>query len=284
MKLKDIYIRDPFILVEGGKYYMYGSTDPQTWKGKADGFKAYVSDDLENFEEHVVFENTDDFWGEEQFWAPEVHKYEGKYYLFAAFSKGDGVRRCQLLRADNPLGPFVPYGGLLFPNETSNLDATFFSENGKRYTVYCREWTDIKDGEMRLAELDENLRVKGEIKTLFKASDAPWTAEVEEGCFVTDGPFIRKNSRGEYVMLWSSHGKEGYAMGMAIAKSLDGEWKHIEKPLVSDNGGHGMIFEKDGRLFVTYHMPNEPHMSERAHIEEIEEADGIFRLKRGSKK
>jgi GH43 family beta-xylosidase len=279
MKLKDIYIRDPFMLIDGGKYYMYGSTDPQTWKGKADGFKVYISEDMENFEEKVVFENTDDFWAVEQFWAPEVHKYNGKYYLFAAFSKGDDVRRCQILVSDVPEGPFKPHGGLLFPNETSNLDATFFEEDGKRYTVYCREWTDIKVGEMCLAELDENLCVKGEIKTLFKANDAPWVVEVEPECYVTDGPFIRKNSKGQYVMLWSSHGKDGYAMGMAVADKIDGEWTQIETPIVTQNGGHGMIFEMDGKLYITYHQPNDPHMSERAHFAEIEEVDGLFRLK-----
>ena len=279
MKLKDIYIRDPFVLCDGGKYYLYGSTDPQTWSGKADGFKVYISDDLEEFEEKVIFENSDDFWAVEQFWAPEVHKYKGKYYLFAAFSKGDNVRRCQILESDCPTGPFVPKDGLLFPNETSNLDATFFVDDGKCYTVFCREWTDIKDGEMCLAQLDEDLRVVGEIKTLFKASDAPWTVAHQPECYVTDGPFIRKNSLGEYVMLWSSMGREGYAMGMAVADKLDGQWRHIDKPLISSNGGHGMIFEKDGKLFASYHMPNEPHMSERAYFVEIEERDGIFCIK-----
>lgn len=279
MKLKDIYIRDPFVLCDGEKYYLYGTTDLQTWQGKADGFKVYVSDDLENFEEKVIFENSEDFWADEQFWAPEVHKYNGKYYMFAAFSKGDNVRRCQILASDSPLGPFIPFDNLLFPNETSNLDATFYSENGKNYTVFCREWTDIKVGEICLAELDENLRLKGEIKTLFKANEAPWVVEVEPECYVTDGPFIRKNSRGQYVMLWSSYGKEGYAMGMAIADKLDGVWRQIEKPLISSNGGHGMIFEKDGKLFASYHMPNEPHTFERAHFVEIEEHDGIFRVK-----
>lgn len=281
MKLKDIYIRDPFMMIEGDTYYLYGSTDPQTWKGKADGFKVYISKDLENFEEKVIFENSDDFWAYEQFWAPEVHKYNGKYYLFAAFSKGDNVRRCQILSSDSPVGPFVPFDNLLFPNETSNLDATFFKDDdGKLYTVYCREWTDIKDGEMCLAELDENLAVKGEIKTLFKASDAPWVVEVEPECYVTDGPFIRRKKDGGYIMLWSSHGVEGYAMGMAVADKLDGKWIHIEKPLITKNGGHGMVFEMDGKLYITYHMPNEPHMMERAYFAEIEEVDGIYRLKK----
>ena len=279
MKLQDIYIRDPFVLVDEGKYYLYGSTDPQVWKGKANGFKVYISEDLENFEEKVIFENSDNFWADEQFWAPEVHKYKGRYYLFAAFSKGDDIRRCQVLESMKPTGPFLPKDELLFPNETSNLDATFYVDGEKLYTVFCREWTQIKNGEMCLAELDENMKVVGEIKTLFKASDAPWVVEVMHGCYVTDGPYIRKNSRGEYVMLWSSLGKDGYAMGMSVARHLEGPWRHIDKPLISSNGGHGMIFEKDGKLFATYHMPNDPHMSERAHFVEIIESNGIFMLK-----
>lgn len=269
------------MLIDGGKYYLFGSTDPQTWKGKADGFKAYVSDDLIDFEERVIFENSEDFWADEQFWAPEVHKYNGKYYLFAAFSVDGSKRECQILVADNPLGPYRPHGDKMFPDDSSNLDATFFiDDDGKRYTVYCREWTDIKDGEMVLAELDETLKVVGEKKVLFKASEAPWTIDYEgEGCYVTDGPFVRKTKNGKYLMLWSSHGKDGYAMGMATADRIDGKWTQIEKPLISSNGGHGMVFEDKGKLFITYHMPNNPHMQERPYIAEIEEVDGLYRLK-----
>ena len=282
MKLQDIYIRDPFVLIDDGKYYLFGSTDKQCWKGVASGFKAYVSTDLENFEEHVIFENTPSFWANEQFWAPEVHKYNGRYYLFAAFSVDSTKRECQILSADNPLGPYTPYGDKLFPNETSNLDATFFvDDDGKRYTIYCREWTDIKDGEMILCELDENLRVIGDKKVLFKASQASWTIEKEgKGCYVTDGPFIRKTKKGNYLMLWSSHGKDGYAMGMATADKVTGPWTQIDQPLISTNGGHGMVFEDKGKLFITYHMPNDPHLLERAYFEEIEEVDGLYKLKR----
>ena len=68
-------------------------------------------------------------------------------------------------------------------------------------------------------------------------------------------------------------------MGQAIADRIDGEWRQIETPIVSSNGGHGMFFEKDGKLFMSYHMPNDPHMLERAYFVEIEEVDGLFRIK-----
>ena len=45
MQTIDINIRDPFVLCENGKYWLYGTRGPTCW-GKADGFDVYVSDDL----------------------------------------------------------------------------------------------------------------------------------------------------------------------------------------------------------------------------------------------
>ena len=33
-----------------------------------------------------------DFWGQQDFWAPDVYEYEGRYYLFTTFSNA-GVKR-----------------------------------------------------------------------------------------------------------------------------------------------------------------------------------------------
>lgn len=268
LKLKNIYIRDPFILKEGEKYYLYGTTDPQAWQGSADGFKVYVSDDLKHFKEKVVFENDGAFWADENYWAPEVHKYRGKYYMFASFFKKGNRRRSHILVCDKPDGRFVPLDEPLTPSDWDCLDATFFEDGGKLYTVFCHEWLQVKDGEICLAELDENFKIKGDIKVLFRASEAKWTRPIGEksDCYVTDGPFIRRLKSGKLLMLWSSFSESGYAMGMAIADHIEGKWRHIEEPLIKCDGGHGMIFEDDGRLFVTYHKPNEPHMLERAYF------------------
>src|SRR5690625_72548 len=87
MKKDDILIRDPYVLIHEGKYYMYGTRSLTTWKKPDDlndlGFDVYVSDDLENWSEPIeVFRRPDDFWSNQNFWAPEVHKYQGKFYMF----------------------------------------------------------------------------------------------------------------------------------------------------------------------------------------------------------
>jgi len=113
MKRNEIHIRDPFILPWEGKYYMYGSRvgdnyGEHTW-GDQFGFDVYVSDDLEDWSEPKrIFDRNPDFWGTKDFWAPEVHYYKGKFYLFASFKAEDRCRGTHILVSDTPDGRFVP--------------------------------------------------------------------------------------------------------------------------------------------------------------------------------
>ena len=82
MKRTDINVRDPFVLVEDDTYYMFGTT----MSLKKQKFLVWKSKDLEEFEEPIIaFDPPEGFWSDRDFWAPEVHKYKGKYYMFASF-------------------------------------------------------------------------------------------------------------------------------------------------------------------------------------------------------
>lgn len=70
MKLNEINIRDPFVLPVDGKYYMYGTRGSKNF-GEASGFDVFVSEDLENWSEpHEVFAASEEFWADQNFWAP----------------------------------------------------------------------------------------------------------------------------------------------------------------------------------------------------------------------
>ena len=85
MLRSDINIRDPFVLVHGGQYYLYGTRGATCW-GKADGFDVYTGRDLENWDgPRVCFENDGTFWADRNYWAPEVHAWDGAFYMFASF-------------------------------------------------------------------------------------------------------------------------------------------------------------------------------------------------------
>lgn len=106
LKTADINLRDPFILPDNGKYYLYGSGVSRVF-GKSDCFSVYLSEDLENWSEpKTVFEKHSGFWGTKQFWAPEVHKYNGKYYMFATFKSGTACRGTQILIFDATQIPY----------------------------------------------------------------------------------------------------------------------------------------------------------------------------------
>ncbi len=281
MKVQDINIRDPYIYVEDGVAYMVGTTHESSWGGKVKGFCGYRSTDLVNFDgPFVLFEANDRFWADKDYWAAELHKYKNKYYLFASFKSDKKRRASHVLVCDEPFGTYTPVSSPLTPDEWECLDATLYVEDGVPYTIFCHEWLQCTDGEMILAELNENFDgIKGEMKMLFKASGAPWTSKFEGENYITDGPFIKKLKNGNLIMLWSSFCKSGYALSLAVSKNgIQGPWEHIEKPLFAENGGHGMIFDFNGTSYVALHCPNNPDGEERAHFFPIRETGNCIEL------
>ena len=307
MKMKDIHLRDPYILTDDGKYYMYGTRmNAERFKELGYGFDVYESDDLENWEESVAFAPPAGFWGDLDFWAPEVHKYKGKYYMFASFYRKDKSinRGTQILVSDSPKGPFVPHSdGAVTPSDWMCLDGTLYvDKNDKPYMVFCHEWVQIRDGEMCIMPLTDDLRAAaGEPKTIFKASEPSWsngykadwlldavsipaensTAKITETkCYVTDGPFLYRTKGGRLLMTWSSFSGGAYCVGLAYSDNgeIDGNWIHDDRMLFEADGGHGMIFETDGKLYFTYHQPNNAPL-ERPHFVEIEEKDDTLFVK-----
>ena len=88
-RLHEIHIRDPYILPDqqSGYYYMYKSASVASADKLLGGVEAYKSRDLINWEGPVqVFTVPEDNWITGAVWAPEVHAYNGKYYLFATLN------------------------------------------------------------------------------------------------------------------------------------------------------------------------------------------------------
>ena len=84
---------------------------------------------LENWEgPFEVFHRPEGFWADKNYWAPEVHFYEGTFYMFATFNSEAIERKgTMILKADNPLGPFVLHSeGKITPDEWNCLDGTLY--------------------------------------------------------------------------------------------------------------------------------------------------------------
>lgn len=286
MKLQDIHIRDPFILLEGGRYYLYGSRGNEAW-GKATGLDVYESDDLVSWSgPSVVFTPPEGFWADMHFWAPEVHQYHGKFYMFVSFKSETACRGTQILVADTPKGPFTLHSdGPVTPRDWECLDGTLYIDrDGKPYMVFCHEWLQVKDGEMCAVRLSDDLKqAVGEPFLLFRASEPDWALK-DKTEFVTDGPWMYRTASGKLLMLWSSSAANGYVEAIAYSDNGDvtGRWQHQKQLLFDQDGGHGMIFtSKEGKLFFILHNPNNSPM-ERPVILPLEERDGTLAVIRGN--
>lgn len=274
MKNNEINIRDPFVICENGKYYMYG-TRARNFGRKTAGFDVYISTDLENWSDPIECFNSEKFaMNHEVNWAPEVHKYNGAYYMFATFTrKSNNLRGTFILKADSPLGPFTPHSkGVVTPEEWECLDGTLYlNRDGKPYIVFCHEHTQIIDGTICYAPLSDDLtELIGEATTLFKASSPYWAdkSKDEKEHRITDGPFMYRTKTGELLMLWSTFIKNKYAE--CVVRFTDGElgmnFEHLP-PILDNDGGHGMIFKSEDKLYLTFHSPNNKNYERPCFIE-----------------
>ena len=281
MKLSDINIRDPFVLLHENKYYMYGTRGSEAWTDKSTGLDAYVSDDLENWTEiKDIFLPPENFWADRNFWAPEVHFYKGNFYMFVSFYSETKMRGTQILTSQKPEGPFIPHSdGPVTPDNWMCLDGTLIVDNGKPYIVFCHEWVQVKDGEVWALELTPDLKKPvGEPIYLFKASEPCWVDKTRE-TFVTDGPFGYRTKNGKLMLIWSSFYNGEYCQAMICSDNghIDGKWIHDTRLLFERNGGHGMIFRtKENELKLVLHSPNENPLERPVMFDLKEENDTLY--------
>lgn len=321
LSLPDIRMHDPWILADQSSqtYFLYEGSGAQASSDHRSGVITYKSKDLKNWSgPYLVFEVPENSWADTAagVWAPEVHFYQGKYFLFATLNnykadlpvsaqsgemksdthidvtyrdaKGLHPRGTQVFVSDSPLGPFTPISDKpIPPADYMTLDGTFYIENGVPYMVYAHEWIQLIDGNMEAIQMAPDLsHAVGDPFYLFKASDAPWLGDRHSTVntplnYVTDGPELFRTHTGKLLMLWSSYDKGSYVEALAHSATgkLEGPWKQ-DGILVGDDSGHGMIFRTfDGRLMLVLHHPFNPRVS-RAKLYEIEDTGDTIRIRK----
>ena len=133
---------DPFVLAASdGKYYMYGTS-------LADGFEAYVSDDMSVWEPlgKVYQGGGESQWNVDCFWAPEVYERDGKYYMFYSSNAKDNPGndgenfKIGVAVSDSPAGPFSDlYDRPVFnPPYPVIDDNVLFEDDGRCYLYFSR--------------------------------------------------------------------------------------------------------------------------------------------------
>lgn len=288
MKREEINIRDPYVLVHDGKYYLYGTRSATAWT-KADGFDCYVSSDLREFEGPIeIFHRPEGFFSDQNYWAPECYAYNGAYYFVTTLGAEDRTLGIYVLKSGSPTGPFEFYADRLTPEEWNCIDGTLYFEGNRPYLIFSRSQQGAEEGDFCLMELSADLKhAVSEPFTLFKAKDAPWAkpfpfSKEEFGIdvmYFSDGPNLLKLEDGRLYMILSSWSVNGYAVGVAVSEQgVKGPWALQDEPLYPENGGHGMFFKDvNGRLLFTLHYPNDKYM-ERPTFWTVKLENGMLKL------
>lgn len=274
LKRNDIRIRDPFILRDGPDYYLYGTTTDAMSESRLSVFR---SRDLEEFSDpKIVFTPDADSWALRELWAPEVHRYGGRFYLFVSILGKSGRRGVQIAVSDAPDGVFTPIAGHpATPSENSCIDGTLYTENGMPYIVYSLDWPfnylekeGVYSGEIWAMALTADLREPvGRPFRLFRSMDAPCSAGKPNVCqwqgkravrYGSDAPFLHRLQNGKLLLLWSPYPVDTYVVCSAVSDSgsILGAFRHRETPVFDGNGGHPMLFtDSDGGLRMALHLP-----------------------------
>ena len=293
LKTADIRIRDPYIVVYEDAYYMFGTVGEERFERS---LYVYRSTDLSDWEEpKVIYTLPEDGWAEGELWAPEVHLYHGRYYLFISIMGKHGKRGTQILVCDVPDGTYVPLADHpQTPMEFSCIDGTLYVEDGVPYMVYSKDWAgdfpnrDVYVGEIWAVRLTDDLAdMAGEPFCLFTSDSAPYSSTTHAfrdktvTRYGSDAPFVMRLTDGTLYMTWSPIPDNNYIVSAAVSDNgtIHGNWKHLDEPLFDQNGGHAMFFtDLQGQRKMCIHHP-EKWMAERALFVDVEEEQGCLRLK-----
>lgn len=274
---------DPFVLKnDDGRYYMYG-----TGGGAKKGFACYSSSDLKDWksEGQVYHADNKNGWGIHSFWAPEVYKQNGKYYMFYSAQWKENPNnelenfKIGVAVADKPTGPFIDlYDRPIFDPGYPIIDANVLFENGKVYLYYSRccykhsvesevaAWARKKGW---YKEVEESWVYGVEMKSDFsgvigkpvlllrppvKMDVNEWESRSVTSREVnrrwTEGSFIFRH-KDTYYMMYSANNFDGqnYAIGYAVSKNPLGPFKKAaSNPILQKNG----LVTGTGHNSVTY--------------------------------
>ncbi|MCR4921297.1 MAG: glycoside hydrolase family 43 protein [Bacteroidaceae bacterium] len=245
-------LADPYILLDEGKYYAYGTHD-------SDGIRCYSSDDLHSWKYEGQALNkvntTESVW----FWAPEVYHIGDRYIMYYSANE-----HLYAATADSPKGPFHQVGtyqmNALLGSEYCIDSSVFFDDDGKAWLFFVR----FNDGnciwQCQLAD-DYITPLPGTLRKCFAASQ-PWERKMGR---INEGPNVIKHGRYYYLTFsGNDYHSPDYAVGYATTTNIaTGSWeKYAANPILCrrdelvGTGHHSLFTDKEGILRIVFHAHN----------------------------
>jgi xylan 1,4-beta-xylosidase len=244
-----VKLADPTIFTDNGTYYLYGTGSP-------DGFPVYTSADLTNWQlQKQNALSKGDSYGTKGFWAPQLFKHQGKYYM--VYTADEHIA---IATGNSPLGLFTQSHLKSITMEGKQIDPFIFEDtDGKLYLYFVR----LQNGNrVFVARLKDDLSDVDETTvTECIHAEQGWENTVNAAWPVSEGPTVIKKG-SLYYLFYSANDFRNidYAVGYATSHSPTGPWKkYTGNPILSrkntmQNGsGHGDILVAGDKLYYVFH-------------------------------
>ena len=272
-----IPLADPYILLEDGTYYAYGTND-------ADGIRCYSSTDLKYWRYRGLALNKANTTETRWFWAPEVYHVGNRYIMY--YSANEHLYAATSLK---PTGPFRQYGSYqmdaLLGDEKCIDSHVFFDDDGTAYLFFVRFTDGNCIWQVQLAD-DYITPVEGTPKKCLSATES-W--ELKRGK-VTEGPNVYKNA-SRYFLTYSANDyqSQDYAVGYALSTNIaQARWTKMSSysPFLHrwnglyGTGHHSLFTDKEGKLRIVFHAhKSESEIHPRAmYIATVKCSSNIMRM------
>ncbi len=270
-------VRDPCIVHEGDTYYLVFTMWPFANReekrmslpdnGSSPGIALYASPDMKNWRfEHWLVKSSElpePCPYKHRYWAPEIHKIGGKFYLI--FTADNWLRK-----EYNPAGTwgsagyaFVgvadrisgPYNHITYIKGAACDTSLFGDADGKTYAVIPRYHIDLQEIDLTRLPLGD-VKLVGQPKRVVTAENTDIGIQAKPEYL--EGPWLEKVN-GRYCLFYAEIYRDkaypdwlGYHTGVAVADRVTGPYLKDPRGRIFE-GGHLAVFDgPENRKWFSY--------------------------------
>jgi GH43 family beta-xylosidase len=261
---------DPQVTLHQDGYYYFTATVPEY--DRIELRRARTLDAIGQGEAKVIWRKHASGAMGAHIWAPELHRIDGKWYLYFSAGRADAVWDIRLYVLENAAadpfeGEWIERGQLRTGWESFALDATTFAHKGKRYLAWAQRAPDAKGGtNIYIAAMAGPLALAGPA-TLLSRPDYAWEKWKYE---VNEAPAVLVKNGRVFLTYSASATDAHYAMGLLTADAdadlLDPHaWSKTSLPVLASSARNGQwgpghnsfTTTPDGRTdILVYHARN----------------------------
>lgn len=259
---------DPQVTLQPDGWYYFTATVPEY--DRIEVRRARSLDELGKAEAKVVWRKHAHGPMGAHIWAPELHRIDGKWYLYFTAGSAEAIWDIRLYVLENDsadpfTGQWIERGELHTGWESFALDATTFALKDQRYLLWAQRAPDGSKGtNIYIAKMDSPVSISGPAVMLSRP-EYPWEKWKYD---VNEGPAVLVKNGRVFLTYSASATDAHYCMGMLSAPEgadlLDPKsWTKSPVPVfASGNGQYGpghnsFTVSRDGKYdILVYHARN----------------------------